>query len=272
MMFAKGIEYIQKISELLPEGLVFYGEYLQKEKHNTLTYKSIPKNHISLFGIMNNDKAFLNYGTLCYWSNRLDIDVVPILYYGAIKNVEDIKELLQMKSYLGGPQIEGVVIKNHFQPKMIGDTILPITCAKLVSEEFKEKHKVNWKDGTGKNKWDTYKDSFGTEARWNKAVQRMKEEGIHTGTPKDIGTLMSYVQQDIKEEEEDNIKGFLWGLFGKDLLRASTSKLPEWYKNKILEEIVFPGEEVDDYNSLGKNVGGPDVYKDEKTEDRGDVI
>ncbi len=242
-MFAKGVEYIASIANLLPEGIVFYGEYLQKEKHNVLTYQSIPKNHIALFGAMDyKDKSFSDYQRVKELALALQVDVVPILYYGSIKNVEDIKEFLKMKSFLGGPEVEGVVIKNYYRPNVIGGTVFPITSAKLVSEGFKERHKIDWAANTGKNKWETYKESFASEARWNKAIQRMKEEGIHTGSPKDIGKLMQYVQQDIYDEEKENIKDFLWGLFGKDLMRAATKNLPEWYKASMVKEMFENGQ------------------------------
>ena len=49
-MFKLGVEYVRSIEDKIPDNHTFYGEYLQKPKHNTLAYDRVPKNNISLFG------------------------------------------------------------------------------------------------------------------------------------------------------------------------------------------------------------------------------
>src|SRR5574343_1630790 len=44
-MFKVGVEYILSIQDKLIPGFNYHGEYLNKPKHNTLTYGRIPKNN-----------------------------------------------------------------------------------------------------------------------------------------------------------------------------------------------------------------------------------
>ncbi len=231
-LFLKAIEYIKSIENKLPEGIMFYGEYLQKEKHNTLCYNRIPRNHIILFGACDINNKFINdyykYGEL------LDLECVPVLFFGKINSFEELKELLKKESVLGKAKIEGFVIKNYNKELLLGDQVVPLLCAKYVSEEFKEVHQKNWsKEHTGKGKWEVYKEGFCTEARWLKALFYLRDNVGLDNSPKDIGNLMKRVNVDITEEEKENIKDFLWKEFGGEILRTATKGLPEWYKEYL---------------------------------------
>jgi hypothetical protein len=236
-LFFEGIEYIKLIQDKLPNGYMFYGEYLKKPKHNCLCYNNIPKNHIVLFGVCTEDKTFYNYEELKKYANLLNIDVIPLLYKGKINNANELKELLKYKSYLGGVNVEGVVIKNYNKDLMIGGHIIPIMCGKYVSEEFKEVHKRDWKrNNTIKGKWEIYKESFKTKARWLKAVQYLRDNNEIEGTPVDIGKIMKRIHEDITCECKEQIKDFLWKEFGKEVLKTATKGVAEWYKEKLLDE------------------------------------
>ncbi len=233
-MFGFAVTYIKSLD--LPDNMFFYGEYLSKPRHNTLCYDRIPKNYIALFGVSTPDGVFSDYETIRKWANILDVDVVPILFKGKINSQEELFKLLDTMSFLGGTKIEGVVVK-RYEPVLLGNQVVPIMCGKFVSESFKEKHQGTWaKEHTGKGKWEVFKEGYRTEARWNKAVQHLKENGTLTESPKDIGQLIKEVQKDITDEEQHNIKEFLWKEFGEEILRMSISGLPEWYKNKLSEE------------------------------------
>ena len=52
-LFRPAVTHIQKMSWAIPQGTIFFGETLAKPKHNTLSYNSVPKNHIALFAGMN---------------------------------------------------------------------------------------------------------------------------------------------------------------------------------------------------------------------------
>ena len=236
-LFQRGWDYIQ--SRNLPEGIIFYGEYLNTPKHNTLKYDVVPRNNIALFGAMMYpsqkayDRAFIEY-----YADALGLDVVPLLFHGEWrKPIHDLLEFLDDDSYLGGTKIEGIVVKNY-QEIMIGGQVLPITSGKFVSEKFKElNHKTFGKEKTTKGNWITYLEGFRTEARWRKAIEHMRDKGELTDSPKDIGPLIKEIVKDITEEHQEEIKDLLWKYFGKDLLRRSTSGFPEFYKEYLLEQL-----------------------------------
>lgn len=239
-MFKGAIDYVLDIKESIPNNMVFFCEHLQTPKHNILAYERTPKNHIILFGVADTSEKF--YDNLGEWADKFSIESVPVVYKGKVENVEMLLELLETDSVLGGQKIEGVVVKNYNKPFMIGDVAIPLMSGKYVSERFKEKHKKDWKrDNTSRGKWDIFKESFRTEARWEKAVQHLKEKDEIENDPRDIGKLIKEIQRDISEEEMEDIKSFLWKEFGYEILRKSTSGFSEWYKKKLLE-LSFIGD------------------------------
>ncbi len=234
-LFSKGIDYIKSIESSLPNGIMFYGEYLQKEKHNVLCYGRVPKNNIILFGACyENGKFIFDYYK---YADLLNLETVPILFKGKINNFEQLKEMLQRESVLGKAKIEGFVVKNYNKEILLDNRIIPLLCAKYVSEEFKEVHQKNWsRENTGKGKWEVYKEGFCTEARWLKAIFYLRDNGVLDNSPKDIGLLMKRVNEDITEEEKENIKDFLWNEFGREVLKTATRGLSEWYKEYLAKK------------------------------------
>jgi len=231
-MFQRAVDVVMALD--LPEDIVFYGEYLEKPKHNILAYERTPHNHIALFGISNAERDAMDdsYQNMASWAKRLDIDVVPLIHAGPFR-AEAVLGLLDRMSGLGGQKIEGVVVKNY-KDCFIADRVYPVMAAKYVSEQFKEVHQKSWRgEHTHKGKWEAYKDAFRTEARWQKAVQHLRDDGVLLGEAKDIGALIKEVQRDITEEEKENIKSFLWREFGSELVRRSVAGLPEWYKERL---------------------------------------
>lgn len=225
-MFAEGVDYIKSICNRLPSNLVFYGEYLRKPKHNTIAYSRIPKNHIMLFGVMDMSQSF-RMG-LDDYADRLEVEAVPVL------KGDNLAAILETESVLGGSRIEGIVVKNYGKTVMVGGQVLPLMAAKLVSEKFKEVHRERWgKEEKFKGKWETFCDSFCTEARWRKAVQHLRESGTLKGEPSDIGAIMSEVNMDIEAEERQSISNFLYAERKREVMKAATKGLPEWYKKEL---------------------------------------
>lgn len=234
-MFKKAVDYIVSIKENIPEDIVFYGEYLNKCKHNVLKYNRVPKNNIILFGAKTLEDEFLiDYRKYC---DILELESVPILYEGKIDKIEEINKLLEEESILGGQKIEGIVIKNYNRPFILGDRPIPFMTGKYVSPKFQEVHQKEWKsEHSTVGKWELYKQSFNTEARWEKAIQHLQEANKLEHAPKDIGLLIKEIQNDITVEEKENIKEWLWKYYGQEILRCSVRGFPEYYKEKIGEK------------------------------------
>ena len=235
-MFKLAVDFVINHEEwlLAHPKMYFYGEFLSKPKHNVLCYDRVPKNNIILFGVFEVGVGFYpNYTELQAWASYLDIEPVPLLYYGEIKNKDDLLKFLETESILGGTKIEGIVVKNYNQTTLIGQRVVP-QLGKFVREEFKERHQKEWKKG--KDKVQEFIDSFRTEARWHKAIQHLKEQGLLVNEPKDIGILLKEIQNDLLEEEELNIKEGLYKLFKDQILRKSIAGMPEWYKEQLLNK------------------------------------
>lgn len=233
-MFNAAIETARCLD--LHPGWVYRGEYLRAPKHNTLAYDRIPAKHIILFDVMTGMEMYLTPAEKHIEARRLGLECVPTLHEGVI-NPEAIslpalaEELLGRDSILGGVKVEGFVIKNYNQFTPDGK----IAIAKHVSEAFKEKHLHEWKK-SNPTQSDVVQHLVGelkTNARWQKAVQHLRDNGTLTETPKDIGALLKEVQADVLKEEESEIRDRLFKHFWPQIQRGIIAGLPEWYKQSI---------------------------------------
>lgn len=241
--FSKAVEAIRSVAHTLLDNVVYRGEYLRSEKHNVLKYGRIPKNHIVIFDIgwrypdgqigyylpVTWEMGSMTEATMRFFEAAPTLAIGKFDYSGLSSRVED---LLQKESFLGGPKIEGVVIKNYGNRDQSSRPYM----AKIVSSEFKEMH-------TGKARVPKVRENviqqlcgqLTTEARWRKAIQRGKDEGIITGTPKDIGYLVRSVQEDVLDECIDHITETLVEWARPQIVTGVVSGLALWYK-KLLEE------------------------------------
>lgn len=230
-------EYVHSIEDRLPEGIWFYGETLGTPRHSTLAYDRTPKNFFAMFGVyVMETHEYLNYDSIKEWSDKLDVDPVPLLFRGEISQSAILDMVEDTVSYLGGQKIEGVVVKAYKNWLFLGQIPLSVMSGKYVTEAFKEVHQKDWsKLNTGKGKFDVLKENYRTEARWNKAVQHLRDNGELTGTPKDIGLLLKEVYVDLDTEEQENIKEQLYSIYKSDIMKYATFGLAQWYKEQLLE-------------------------------------
>jgi hypothetical protein len=230
-MFAAAIETAKSLD--LHDGWVYRGEYLSKPKHNTLAYSRIPNKHIILFDVMIGPELYLTPKEKLEESIRLGIECVPCLVDGPVPEMTAglAETLLQTDSILGGVKVEGFVVKNYtvFTPDK------KVAIAKYVSAAFKEKHQHEWKK-TNPTQNDVVQHLIGelrTPARWQKAVQHLRDNGALTETPKDIGLLLKEIQADVLKEEADSVKECLFKHFWPQISRGIINGAPEWYKAQV---------------------------------------
>lgn len=241
-MFDKAVEYVLSIGGLIPDNTIFYAEYLKTPKHNVLCYERTPKNNLILFGMSNTSATFCDVSVLSTQSERLGLECVPVLYKGMIESMEQLSNLLETDSILGKTKVEGVVCKNYYRQFLLGGQPIPLMMGKFVSEAFKEKHKENWtSENTGKGKWQSYCESFRTEARWQKAIQHLHDNGELQNAPQDIGRLLKEIHLDIETEYKEEIKAFLWREFAPELKRKAIAGFPEWYKEQLAKQSFTAG-------------------------------
>jgi hypothetical protein len=230
-MFVKAVETAKELAPLLHPGWVYRGEFLQKSKHNTLAYDRVPGKHIILFDVDTMGETYLSADEKRQEALRLGLESVPAFYTGPVTGVEQLRHFLGNTSTLGGCKIEGVVIKNYarFTPDkkaMMG---------KYVSEAFKEVHAGEWRKNnpTPTDVSDMLINKYRTPARWQKAIQHLREAGNLDGSPRDIGNLMKETEADVLKECEGEIKEALFAHFWPQIRRGVTGGLPQWYKDEL---------------------------------------
>lgn len=230
-MFAKAVESVDKLD--LREGFVYRGEYLQSPKHNTLAYSRNPHNHVILFDVMDGLESYLSPIAKRNEAVRIGLECVPTFFEGRVESMEQFNSLLERESCLGGCKVEGVVVKNY--ALFLADK--KIALGKYVSEAFKEKHGVEWKKSnpTRVDLVAILISQLKTDARWDKAIQHLRDSGSLEWTPRDIGKLMKEVPEDILKDSEGEIKDQLFAHFWPQIRRGVTNGLPEFYKQRLAE-------------------------------------
>lgn len=232
-LFEKAIHTTISIQDKLMDGWTYRCEYLMKPKHNTLCYSRCPEKNLILFDIDVSDQLYLSYESKVKCAKDLGLECVPLLSTGEYQDWETLKQLLETESCLGGTKIEGLVIKNYVRFGRDGKALM----GKFVSEAFKERHNKEWKRSNpgGKDIVQNIGQSLRTEARWQKAVQHLRDDGLLLNEPKDIGSLFKSVNDDILAECTDEIKEELFRWAWKEISRIITRGLPEWYKEQLAQ-------------------------------------
>lgn len=232
-MFATAVaEVLQRAGSLVP-GWVYRGEYLSKPKHNTLSYDRVPAGHIALFDINTGHEEYLGWEAKAQEAARLGFECVPLLHVGPVDDFQHLIDFLNRESFLGGPQIEGFVVKRYD----LFTAEKKAAMGKYVSEAFKESHASDWKrrNPTRGDFIEAMTGDLRTEARWRKAVQHLAERGDLDGSPRDIGALIKEAQADIEKEEAEAIAAALFAHFWPQIKRGVTRGLPEWYKQELAQ-------------------------------------
>lgn len=236
-MFGAAVKTVCVLAPILHEGWTYRAEYLQKPKHNVLAYDRVPAEHLIIYDVETSDSTFMDPTAKAGEARRIGLEVVPLIGT-SVPDMDSLKGILEKVSCLGGQKIEGIVIKNYARFGTDGKVLM----GKFVSEAFKEKHKVDWKDanpGAG-DFIEVIAQSLRTNARWEKAVQHLKEAGKLEGSPKDIGPLIKEAQRDIMEECGAEIADQLMKYALPKIQRTVVRGLPEWYKETLAKNQFDP--------------------------------
>jgi RNA ligase-like protein len=233
-MFKEGVEEVRAVADKLTPGWIYRGEYLSKPKHNTLAYDRTPVKHVAIFDIDKGQEDYLRPTEKWAEAQRLGFEFAPLLYIddGRGLALDFLKTLLDTTSFLGGQKIEGVVIKAYGRFGLDGKTLM----GKHVSEAYKEIHKGDWRERNpvGRDVISLLVNELATPARWEKAIQHLRDLGTLQEAPQDIGPLIMEVQRDVLEEEGDYIMEKLMKWAWRDIARKITAGLPTYYKEKLL--------------------------------------
>ena len=231
-LFANAVSVLKDRS--LPDGYVFRGEYLKTPKHNVLAYDRIPKDHIIIYDIEFRDGSnyYLDVFCMTEMAQAYEFEVVPTFADSLFEdfNTKIIDILMENKSILGGQLIEGLVFKCYGVFDSRDKTLM----CKYVRPEFREMNGGK----RGKSRRDIIEEigeRLATPARFEKAVQHLRDSNMLVGKPKDIGVLMRELNRDF-EEHVDEIKNLLYANYRKDILRVANRGFAEFYKTKLLTD------------------------------------
>lgn len=253
-MFSRAIDTIRELESSLHPGWTYRAEYLQKPKHNALSYDRVPAKHLIIFDINDGHESYLPYDRKRDEAARLGLESVPLLLEGQVKDAARLRELLEQPSILGGQKIEGVVVKNYAKFGPDGKVLM----GKFVSEAYKEIHGKAWKLSNPSNS-DIIQlliDKLRTPARWSKAIQHLREAGQLDNSPRDIGKLMLEVPNDVWKECKADITDALIKYAWPKIRRGLTAGLPEYYKQHLLEvqfDGVTPSRNANEISSEERN-------------------
>lgn len=238
-MFDRALEVVRELADKLTDGYTYRGEYLQKPKHNSLAYSRTPMNHIMIFDIDRGDQDYLDPMEKEIEAERIGLETVPLVMMGHVRSYDEFRELIDRESVLGSAKMEGVVLKAYGHYGKDGKTLM----AKYVSEAFKETNRQNWKVAKHDDVKESIAQTCRTERRWEKAVERLRDEGQLTDTPRDIGELMKAVKADVREECEEDIKAALFKWAWPHIERRVAAGLPEWYKDRLAQKQFASSED-----------------------------
>jgi len=234
-LFKNAVQHVLSVKDRLEENWIYRGESICSERQNVLKYSTTPPGFIMLFDIEPSPYNFI-METKEGEARNIGVGCVPRLFEGNLTDLDIINNLLSKESCLGGPKIEGVVIKPAMYQLFGLDK--KVLMGKFVSEEFKEIHRREWK-GSNPTQGDVIQvltSSLATEARWNKGIQHLRELGELEFSPRDIGKLIREIQEDTKRETEDLIKDRLFKWAWPQISRKITHGVPEYYKRKLMED------------------------------------
>ncbi len=242
-MFVRAVDSVRERAHLLVDGWTYRGEYLQKPKHNALAYDRHPEGHIIIFDIAKGEEDYLPYDEKAAETVRIGLEVVPKIYEGEVTSAEFLTGLLDRESILGGQKVEGVVVKNYAKFGQDGKVLI----GKYVSAAFKEIHGKEWREANPLA-GDIVRQiiqALRTPARWQKAVQHLREADQLEVSPRDIGKLIGEIGKDVHRECQDEIKDALFKWAWPQIQRGVVAGAPEWYKDQ-LAEMQFAQEPEED--------------------------
>ena len=234
-LFKPAVETAQYLQGSLIPGWVYRGEAIGRPKHNTLAYNRIPRGGFVLFDVMTGPETYVPPNQVADIAEILNLETVPTIDAAAvITDPNVIRAYLERESFLGGPKVEGVVVKNYQRFTIDGKPMM----GKIVSEAFKEKHSTAWRaSNPGRN--DVIENlivQLRTNARWDKSIQHSRDAGVLEHSQKDIGGLLKAIHADLESEEMEFITAELVKRFLPHIKRGVAAGFAEYYKQRLLDQ------------------------------------
>lgn len=229
--------------------VVFYGECLETTRHNKSMYGRVPTGNIALFdayqevssleldGVVRTTKRWLSIEELRFAAKILNIDVVPSWYCNEWAGIVDCME---KQSFLGGSQVEGVVLK----PLNSSVSIEGRGAVKMVNKSLVDRKS----SGTNKPKNATadpinssmvtrlveFIESYASEeSDFLEAVKALREQGHPMNSLKETGALLKYIYEDMKEEDAATIKEKVFEIVFPAFVQMAQRGAKTWYMEAL---------------------------------------
>jgi hypothetical protein len=246
--FNKAISLLTLIKNKMDPNFIYYGESIQKNRHNVVQYSRVPKNYFILYDIFDISlQKYIDFEPMIEEAKRLGLEHSPTLYVSSgdehpnTKIDELIESIIsgQMESCLGGTP-EGIVIKrNHIKS----------TKMKVVTDIFKEYHKVK----KPKNVDILYSlkflnwlgQQFNVGARFRKALQHLNEADSEIT----IHSLEEELDKDLMKEYKDELETYVWKEFNPYLCKYGRIGS----KSIFTEYMSWINYSVEDYREVEHN-------------------
>ncbi len=240
-VFDKAISALSTLKKHLVLDHVYHGECIAKPKHNVIQYERVPKFYFVLFDIQDEDGTFLKRHDVVNAAKFLGIECVQCFHINDSESTQPtqiVDHLFKcfangsIVSMFGGTAPEGIVIKHPSYLKSNHKVVA--TKIKVVRDEFKEMHRNGNKLAekqvvTPQDSLDRIMSWYSADVRWRKATFRLRDQGKITGleenAEKERQAIMNEARRDFQEEEEENLKAFLWAEFGQTLVQRITDGL-----------------------------------------------
>ena len=228
-MFLGAVD-VAKSLDLHP-GWIYRCEWLTKPKHNTLAYSRVPAKGLIVYDVAIGLENYALPGDVEHEADVLGLEAVPVLFEGIVSGMAQLEAFLETESILGGTKIEGIVVKNY----ALFTAEKKVAMGKLVSEKFKETHDADWaaRNPSGATVVQKLIDRYRTDARWEKAIQHLRDAGQLEESLRDIGPLLREIPADVRKECEDEIKAALFAQVWPTIQRGINRGFPEWYKARL---------------------------------------
>lgn len=221
--FNKAISLLSLIKDKINSNYIYYGESIQKNRHNVIEYSRIPKNYFILYDIFDISlQKYIHPNIMIEEAKRLNLEYTPTLYFNIGSDHPNVKidELMkqiengELLSCLGDITPEGIVFKcNCYKnAKFVG------TKFKIVTEKFKERQKVRKsKEIFTPLEFLTWLGSqFNVEARFRKALQHLQERDSNIT----IQLIEEELDKDLIKEYSKEISTYIWEELNSYIFKA----------------------------------------------------
>jgi hypothetical protein len=216
-MFKKFVDWAVANVDKFDHDRIYYGEMVGNGK---LRYPDAPP--FLLFDVYH--RKHDEWVMLLDGHEWLGIPVVKALYEGPWQSYEHVQSFMGKSSY-ADVEAEGVVVKAFNVPcwyinRASGervDYIDKMLAGKLVRESYQETKAPKTKLDSQPDPLYAIAEALVTEARIQKAAQRLQEEGRYD--PSKPHTLIPIVAQDVAKEDFEYVKELLFSAYWKPLSR-----------------------------------------------------